>query len=306
MISLGIMTQHSKASYLELLFSCLLSQEGISREMIEICIFGDPLFPLTLLQPLQEKYPVFFHRYSHPFNIGYVRNQISQIASNEYVVYLDDDVLCCRTFLREVLQLIKEEKPDILAGLSFHVFKKPQELKSILEMLNWTEVVERYGRRDSYLRKVGRYRENLRDAPWLGVIGRNMVIRRELIQKDPFFECDTMGFEDTEFAFRTWKKGGKLLLKNDLLLTVLHAYHSQPLDKKTAYRKTFDQLVEKKRLPSFIKSLFFPEQKKLMKLLIIIFMILRKINLSRPFSMIFLMKSVQEFIDVGNSFFAKK
>lgn len=255
------MTQSAKKDYLEVLWASLLKQNFDQR--IEIVLFSEEGFTPSYPEKLNSKFLINIYFYKKPFNIGFVRNSIVRAAQGKYLAYLDDDVAISPLYFQTLAPMLEKEKPAVLAGLTYQVFRRPHEFLEFFHNTAWEELIEMVGRRDFYSRRIGRYSsENLTssgtgDFNWLGCIGRNMVVQRILALKFPFVEFKTMGFEDIEFAYRLCILGKKILLKNDLNLACLHIFHDQNHSKANDYLQTFQALIEQKRLPTTVQKLIF-------------------------------------------------
>ncbi|WP_158025060.1 glycosyltransferase family A protein [Candidatus Protochlamydia sp. W-9] len=258
------MTQQSKAEYIQTLFYSLIKQKISFNQKFEILIFSEEKFKPLYPKELAKQFVIKHYYYKRPFNIGSVRNLIAQVAQGEYIIYLDDDVLIGPHYLKILISMIQKEKSAVIAGLTFQVFRRPKEVLELFQTNSWKDLISMLGKRDYYTRRIGRYEseilvhDKLGEANWLGAVGRNIVVRKDLVLQFPFFEFTKMGFEDLEFAYRIQQLGKKISLKNHLDLACLHIFHSSNSSKQNHYIETFNDLVKKGKLPIASKNILFP------------------------------------------------
>lgn len=259
-VSIGVITQGTKQSYLEVLWASLLNQLYV--QPVEIVIFSEEGFEPSYPLGLTSRYAIHHFFYQRPFNIGSIRNKVASIAQGQYLIYLDDDVAIGPHYLQTLVSILEIEQPAVLAGLSYQVFKRPSEVLQLLHQILWENLIVRVGRRDYYTQRIGRYDTEMLscgDDNWLGAIGRNMVIDRKIALSSPFIELDIMGFEDLEFAYRQQQAGKKIILRNTPHLACLHLFHNQNPAKLHDYARAFQFLVERDKLPSYSRKWFFPD-----------------------------------------------
>ncbi|PWU10287.1 MAG: hypothetical protein C5B47_02410 [Verrucomicrobia bacterium] len=262
LLSVGVITQTSKQDYLRILWEALIRQSCIGP--FEIILFSEE--GVTWPRELEKRYTVQQFTYKKPFNIGSIRNDILKAAKSKYLLFVDDDIAIGPRHLEILLSITQTRHPAILSGLSYHAFRKPKEFLQLYLRTPWKQLIEMLGRRDSYSQRIGRYRYSSSEVKnkmtknyrWLGVIGRNMMVDREVALLSQFMEMETMGFEDVEFAYRQQRLGRKIMLPNIVNLACLHVFHDAAESKIQDYAQTFDALVATRRLPCSSRKWFFP------------------------------------------------
>lgn len=263
LLSIGVITQTAKQDHLEILWEALIRQTCIGP--FEIILFSEE--GATWPRTLENRYILRPFTYKKPFRIGSVRNGILEISKSKYLLFVDDDIAISPYYLEMLVSAIQIQHPTVLAGLSYHAFKRPKEFLQLYIHTPWEKLVRTVGKRDNYSQRIGRYQtgssgqagsQMIKDDNWLGAIGRNMLVDKEIALQNRFIEMETMGFEDLEFAYRQQMLGRNIVLTNALDLACLHVFHDAAESKMHDYAQTFAALVAEKRLPLSSQKWFFP------------------------------------------------
>ncbi len=143
-----------------------------------------------------------------------------------------------------------------MAGATKHIFRHPRDIYKLLADLSWSKLLEVYGKRDDYQRRIGRYNGEV-SAKWLGVVGRNMAFRKKIFDNNHFYELPSMGFEDVELAYRLENKGYLIFLPNDINSFCLHMFHTNSPDKMSQFNKSFEILCKNGLLNRSLESIFW-------------------------------------------------
>lgn len=104
--------------------------------------------------------------------LSFARNRGHEAASAEYLVYVDDDDILPRTYLSNVLNVLRKHRPDILGGPMYPYYdrRKPRWFREGYETRKYEE--------------VSRFSQRCR------ITGANFIIRRDLLKGLGMFDTN--------------------------------------------------------------------------------------------------------------------
>ena len=218
-----------------------LCLEGLQKQKMpfgdfEVIIVGEANDTLLNQGEMRIKYIPFDVSSYERFPFAMMRNEGAEKAEGSVLVFLDCDIIVSSDFLLNTWLEHREEKK-----LSFALRKKLQEDSCI----NSITEVRRYrcdrDEREEVCSFFGGDYEKIKTL-WLWVYSHTMCINKEQFFESGRF-CENLtgwGLEDSEFAYRTMKKGVPIVC--DTKSRCYHVWHPENFDKSRAegYKKNLD------------------------------------------------------------------
>lgn len=199
----------NRTQFLKETLDCLIDQQF--EFPYEILIVDQSNEFDSIINEYQKKHP--FIKYFHiTFFKGLpeARNFGWQHASYDYLLYLDDDILCGKDLLKQHYEYITQESIGVVAGGITEKYKKETDCKTG-KFDYWTATPAR-----------GFYKKGLMPVDHAG--GGNFSIKKSVMKQvggvDEHLSKGAALFEETDLCLRVIKNGYKILFNYDA-----HVYH---------------------------------------------------------------------------------
>lgn len=247
----------------DILKECLerLFEQNIVPSEYEIIVVDDGSKPATrdLVKLMQKTAPCKVkYFYQENSGQGVARNRGLKYAEGKVSLFLGDDILVTKDFLKEHLNYHRKYTHENEAVLGFILWDPRLNINSLMEFLvNGSCILGRYGGHQFAYEKL----EGKNLANFNFFYTSNISIKTSLLRKQMFDESfSRYGWEDIELGYRLEKKAGLKLYYNKKAL----AYHFHQLDEEDLKRRMkmigesahiFNaKYPELKKVPSFFKK----------------------------------------------------
>lgn len=192
---------------------------------------------------------------------GKARNLGVQMAKNEIVVFINDDILVDADFIHQHLtwhRIHSDAKFAVLGFIDWHPELQPTPFMRWLT--NGSSVLGRFGGQQFAFEKLA----NKDRADYNFFYTSNLSLKKSLLDREKFSPAfDLYGWEDIELGYRLEKNHGMILLYNPAAIAY-HHHKISPADFQKrmkmvgAAARIFDSLhPELKKSPGFWKKLIF-------------------------------------------------
>ncbi len=193
-----------------------LKNQSVNREEFELVVVDNDKQPTEAVRQLTEDAEsIITARYIFEPNLGVsnARNAGGKAAYGEYVSYFDDDAKAPDNYVRRILDIIRDIKPDIFGGpiYPFYLSNKPPWYKDIYGTHCFLGNEPKYLRQNEY------------------ISGANFIIRKEILDKVGWFNpvLSKVGKKkwygsETQIQIDAWKDNPSLTAYYDPSLYVYH------------------------------------------------------------------------------------
>jgi GT2 family glycosyltransferase len=182
---------------------------------------------------------ILAHQDFHGFRAGQARNKGAHIARGEILIFLDDDMVVDSKFIREHIRQQRSCRA-VVAGFRNRVTAKAY----------FGGDYRTACRRDPKLTYLG---EGVGQAwpGWLWFSSSHFSISRDAFCEVGGFAEDFVGwgFEDTDFAYRAWRRGYLFRYMTESVPTHIDDPRTEQTSRLADYRKNAKQFMEKHNDP---------------------------------------------------------
>jgi GT2 family glycosyltransferase len=200
---------------LSIVLQSILKMQDFSKKKVEIIVIGDGNFSRkSILRKGKFKSVKFF---STGKNIGAsrTRNLGIEQAVGDIIAFIGDDTILDKMWLKETIHFHK---------------KNPAKNYALLGKINWVDKFKK----DPFYKWLNNYAQfsfrkiQLHGAKWNNFYTSNVSLKREFLGEDRFFAgFSGWGFEDSELAYRLYKKGMNLIYNPKV---IVYHDHKQTID----------------------------------------------------------------------------
>lgn len=224
-----IIPTYRRSDRLRQLLACLVDQEGDALAQVVVCDDGSGDETESVARSFAGTLPLEYC--SQPdlgFRAGQARNLGITAARGDILIFVDDDVLVARDFVREHVEAHRAQpEASIVIGYRHRAFTAPSAQPTFDE-------IER-GEPDDRVAVLGSNGTPVRShpRPWVYVYSCNFSVRRGIANVDGelrFHEgFHGWGMEDIELGYRLWRKAGMPIVAA-ARARVLHVEDPAPRD----------------------------------------------------------------------------
>lgn len=180
-------------------------------------------------------------------NLGFVEgNNIGyQVSSGQYILLLNNDTIVTDDFLEKLVEYLEQNSDVGVVQPKIYVNNFPRLLDSVGSMWTYSGFLSANG---FWEKDLGQYDKI---KPVFSVKGACVLIRRQLIDKIGLFPPEYFAyFEETDFCWRVWLNGSKVLFYPGVCI-----YHDVGRTSNKLPSPFIDYHCFKNRINSIIKNL---------------------------------------------------
>jgi len=177
----------------------ILEARDYSPEKVEIIVVGDGDFSRDFILGTEKFKDIKYFSTGQNIGASGARNMGLEHASGEIIAFLGDDTIVDKMWITETRQFHREN---------------PAKNYALLGKIEWVEKFKNepfYKWLNNYAQFA--YRKiRLHGAKWTNFYTSNVSLKKEFLGEERFFAgFSGWGFEDSEFAYRLYKKGLNLI-----------------------------------------------------------------------------------------------
>ncbi len=231
----------------EILKDCLKSLQKINYDNFELILVDNGSLDQSyqILNSLKFKAKKILIKNSSNQGFAIANNQGFKISKGEYILLLNNDTRVVPNFLNVLVKKIKENFDIGVIQPKIFVMDKKKYLDNVACYLTSTGFLQHFGYMEKDSNKFNR------DIFTFSAKGACMLIRRDIIEKVGLFDSDFGSyFEETDFCWRVWNMGFKVLY-----YPKAYIYHKVGFSSKRQDQIFINYHSLKNRILSMIKNL---------------------------------------------------
>ncbi|MEK7526500.1 MAG: glycosyltransferase family 2 protein [Patescibacteria group bacterium] len=205
---------------------------------------GSEEYPQKYKLPLKS-----YHLIKNTTNVGFApaNNQALEKAKGKYVLLLNNDTKVTPEFLQPLVEKLDSEEQVAALQPKIYLMDSDGLLDNAGSFLTWTGFLRHWG----YMKKDSP--EFAKQADIFSPKGACVLIRKSVIDEIGLFDADFGSyFEETDFAWRVWLSGKRILY-----YPKSHIFHKLGYTARRLSGVELNYNNYKNRIASFIKNLEF-------------------------------------------------